>query len=176
MARCNKKQKKIIFFMKIDATWRIITAGCLSVVSDALFAGFALGARPMLWHRKAVKHPILWTLLESVVWLTAIAPNEAGVRGRVDAALYGSSRRLRRCLGWLLNGAADVVKVSKHFQRLYKLYCSSLRNPDFHLPLNPPSNTQTQAAVYIFRLGETQIHDKPNVTCLREKKKIPDDF
>lgn len=36
----------------------------------------------------------------------------------------------------ILNGAADVVKVSKHFQRLNKFDCSSLCNLEIHLPLH----------------------------------------
>lgn len=38
----------------------------------------------------------------------------------------------RRKPGGLLNKAADVFKVSKHFQRLRKLNCCLLRKPNFH--------------------------------------------
>ena len=61
---------------------------------------------------------------------------------RMSIVLYcwceGKNNTLPRLLqlfpsipGKLLNGAADVVKVSKHFPRLKKFDCSSLRNRNF---------------------------------------------
>lgn len=149
--------------MKIDAT--LITAGCSSAIGDVLFAGL----RSVHDRCCGTGKQLNISGCERCLNLSFDSLQSLKTRlesGRVDAALYGSSHRLRRCLGRLLNGAADVVKVSKHFQRLYKFDCSSLRNPDFHLLLKPPPlpNTETQAAVYIFRLSKTQIHEKPNVT------------
>lgn len=79
------------------------------------------------------------TLLESVVWLAAIGQNVAGLwetwgRRRPVNLLVGAKRR------GLLNKAADVFKVSKHFQRLCKLNCCLLRKPNFH------THTRAQAA------------------------------
>lgn len=157
----QKEAKKNFFFQEIDAILRIITADCSSVISDVLFAGLCSVHDRCCGTGKQLNISVCERCLNlSFDSLQSLKTRLESAR--VDAALYGSFHRLRHCPGRLLNGAADVVKVSKHFQRLYKFDCSSLCNPDFHLLLNLP-NTQTQAAVYIFRLSKTQIHDKPNV-------------
>lgn len=46
-----------------------------------------------------------------------------------------------------LSKAGDAFKVSKHFQRLHKFNCCSLRKPNFHLPAPThwqPQNTEAQ--------------------------------
>lgn len=128
--------------MKIDATLRIITAACSSLISDVLFAGL----RSVHDRCCGTGKQLNISVCEHCLNLSFDSLQSLKTRlelGRVDAALYGSSHRLRHCPGRLLNGAADVVKVSKHFQRLYKFDCSSLRNSDFHLLLNPPPPQHT---------------------------------
>lgn len=137
--------------MKIDVTLRIITAGCSSVISDVLFAGLCSVHDGCCGTGKQLNISVC----EHCLNLSFDSLQSLKTRlesGRVDAALYGSSRRLRHCLGRLLNGAADVVKVSKHIQRLYKFDCSLLCNPDFHLLLNtppPPEHTNPSSSLHI---------------------------